>query len=196
MKIPVSLIVDDPAPIISVYYEHVGRRTTSDGRPIIPTFPNEFLDRFCDIVEKHGIKGKFSVIPMPGNKGDIVKIIGGDVRYDEYTQSQYSMNTNFNTQISINPQNLSIEQLDEFESLKNELRPTPIGEIYAIDEDGIELDVVGRILSIDDSREFDRDDGTVGIVRSILFADESGKVRLSLWMKVLLKKEEHLKKFS
>ena len=32
MKIPVSLIVDDPAPIISVYYEHVGRRTTADGK--------------------------------------------------------------------------------------------------------------------------------------------------------------------
>ncbi len=77
MKIPVSLIVDDPAPIISVYYEHVGRRTTADGRAIIPTFPNEFLDRFCDIVEKHGIKGKFSVIPMPGNKGDIVNGLDG-----------------------------------------------------------------------------------------------------------------------
>ena len=77
MRIPVSLIVDDPAPIISVYYEHVARRTTSDGRPIIPTFPNDFLDQFCDIVEKHGIKGKFTVIPMPGNKGDIVNGLEG-----------------------------------------------------------------------------------------------------------------------
>ena len=82
MKIPVSLIVDDPAPIISVYYEHVGRRTTADGRPIIPTFPNDFLDEFCDIVEKHGIKGKFSVIPMPGNKGDIVSGLDGVERAD------------------------------------------------------------------------------------------------------------------
>lgn len=82
MKIPVSLIVDDPAPIISVYYEHVANRTTSDGRPLIPTYPNEMLDRFCDIVEKHGIKGKYSVVPMPGNKGDIVNGLEGVSRED------------------------------------------------------------------------------------------------------------------
>ena len=82
MKIPVSLIVDDPAPIISVYYEHAASRTTSDGRPLIPTYPNEMLDRFCDIVEKHGIKGKYSVIPMPGNKGDIVNGLEGVSRED------------------------------------------------------------------------------------------------------------------
>ena len=118
---------------------------------------------------------------LPINKGDIIKIIGGDVRYDEYTQSQYSMNTNFNTQITINPENLSIEELDELDSLRAELRPTPIGEIYTMDDDGSELDVIGRILSVDDTNEFQRDDGTVGIVRSMTFADESGKVRLSLW---------------
>ncbi len=118
---------------------------------------------------------------LPINKGDIVKIIGGDVRYDEYTQSQYSMNTNFNTQITINPQNLSIEEFDELESLRNELRPTPIGEIYTIDDDGVEIDIVGRILSVEDINEFERDDGSVGLVRSLIFADESGKVRLALW---------------
>lgn len=118
---------------------------------------------------------------LPINKGDIIKIIGGNVRYDEYTQSQYSMNTNFNTQITINPENLSTEELDELNTLREELRPTPIGEIYTIDDDGIEIDVRGRILSVDDVNEFQRDDGSVGIVRSIIFADESGKVRLSLW---------------
>ncbi len=118
---------------------------------------------------------------LPINKGDIIKVIGGDVRYDEYTQSQYSMNTNFNTQITINPQNLPLEKLDEFEALKQELHPTPIGEIYEIDEDGIEIDIVGRILSINDINEFQRDDGTMGTVRSVIFADESGKVRLSFW---------------
>jgi replication factor A1 len=118
---------------------------------------------------------------LPINKGDIVKIIGGDVRYDEYTQSQYSMNTNFNTQITINPQNLSIEELDELNALREELRPTPIGEVALMDDDGIEIDIIGRILSLEDPREFQRDTGEVGVVRSAMFADESGKVRLSFW---------------
>ena len=118
---------------------------------------------------------------LPINKGDIVKIIGGEVRFDDYTESGYSMNTNFNTQITINPENLSIEELDEFETIREQLRPVPIGSIAEIDDEGKEIDVVGRILSVNDVNEFQRDDGTVGIVRSVMFADESGKVQLSFW---------------
>ncbi|MBE5791236.1 MAG: hypothetical protein E7322_03655 [Clostridiales bacterium] len=77
MKVPVSLIIDDPAPIISVYYEHAGKETTEDGRPLVPTYPNKMLFEFCDIVEKRGIRGKYSVIPMPGNKGDIINGLEG-----------------------------------------------------------------------------------------------------------------------
>lgn len=91
------------------------------------------------------------------------------------------MNTNFNTQITINPQNLSIEQLDELEELRQDLHPTPIGEVELMDDDGIEIDIIGRILSLEDIREFQRDDGEVGQVRSAMIADESGKVRLSFW---------------
>ena len=118
---------------------------------------------------------------LPINKGDIVKIIGGNVRFDDYTKSGYSMNTGFNTQITINPENLSIEEIEEFERIREQLRPTPIGSIGEIDEDGVEIDVIGRILAVNDVNEFQRDDGSVGIVRSLLFADESGKVQLSLW---------------
>ncbi len=119
---------------------------------------------------------------IPINKGDFIKVIGGDVRFDEYTQSQYSMNTNFNTQITLNPENLPIETIDELEAIRNELHPVSIGEIqFDFDEDGVEIDIQGRILSLEDPREFQRDDGQVGIVRSALFADESGKVRLSFW---------------
>ena len=118
---------------------------------------------------------------LPINKGDIVKIIGGDVRFDDFTQSGYSMNTNFNTQISINPENLTIEELDEFNEIREQLRPTPIGRIREIEEDGTEIDVIGRFIAVNDINEFQRDDGTVGIVKSATFADESGKVQLSLW---------------
>ena len=50
-----------------------------------------------------------------------------------------------------------------------------------MDDDGLEVDVVGRILSINDENQFQRDDGSVGIVRSAVFADETGKVQLSFW---------------
>lgn len=82
MKIPISLIIDDPAPIISVYYEHAYRRVTGDGRPLVPTYSNDLLFKFCDIIEKHGIKGKFSIVPMPGNKGDIVNGLEGVSKED------------------------------------------------------------------------------------------------------------------
>ena len=36
----------------------------------------------------------------------------------EYTETGYSMNTNFNTQITINPQNLTVEELDEFDGIR------------------------------------------------------------------------------
>lgn len=71
MKVPVSLIIDDPAPVLSVYYTHHATGFTKDGRPILRNVPVSFLRDFCDVIEKRGIKGKFSVVPMPGNCGDI-----------------------------------------------------------------------------------------------------------------------------
>lgn len=76
-KIPVTLIIDDPAPVISVYYTHCYPRITKDGRPMIRNVPNSMLFDFCDVIERHGIKGKFSVVPMPGNEGDIINGING-----------------------------------------------------------------------------------------------------------------------
>ena len=76
-KAPICLVLDDPAPGISVYYTHHNKTVTEDGRPILEYNPNSTLLRFCDIIEKYGIKGKFSVVPMPGNRGDIVNGIEG-----------------------------------------------------------------------------------------------------------------------
>ena len=76
-KIPICLVLDDPAPGISVYYTHHNKNVTEDGRPLLEYNPNSTLFEFCDIIERHGIKGKFSVVPMPGNRGDIVNGIEG-----------------------------------------------------------------------------------------------------------------------
>lgn len=140
--------------------------------------------RNFDILDDTGsirvtVWGKDTELPI--NKGDVVKIIGGDVRFDDYTSSGYSMNTNFNTQITINPNNLSVEEMDLFDKLREQLRPISIGKVEEMDEDGIEVDVIGRIISISDENQFQRDDGSVGIVRSAVFADETGKIQLSFW---------------
>ena len=76
-KVPICLIIDDPAPVISVHAIHAKNPLTKDGRQRVPSFSNTLLFEFCDIIERHGIKGKFSVVPMPGNKGDIIRGIEG-----------------------------------------------------------------------------------------------------------------------
>ena len=76
-KRPISLIVDDPAPRVFVYYEHAGKPTTDDGRPLRTEVPNQFLLDFCHVIEEYGLRGKFSVVPMPGGRGDIVNGIPG-----------------------------------------------------------------------------------------------------------------------
>lgn len=76
-KIPITLKIDDPTPCLSVYYTHAKSTTTNDGRPLTEYYPNSTLYDFCDIVKKWGIKGKFSVVPAPGNRGDIINGIDG-----------------------------------------------------------------------------------------------------------------------
>ena len=77
MKTPISLIIDDPAPRVFVFYEHAPKRTTEDGRPLLDAVPNQFLYDFCAVMERRGLRGKFSVVPMPGGRGDIVHGIPG-----------------------------------------------------------------------------------------------------------------------
>ena len=76
-KIPICLNIDDGAPVLSVYYQHAKNRTTADGRPLLKTFPNSFLYGFCDTVERWGLKGKLSIVPMPGNEGNLVDGLQG-----------------------------------------------------------------------------------------------------------------------
>ena len=114
------------------------------------------------------------------NKGDIIKITGGNIEFDEYTETGYRVNTNWNTQIITNPDedNSLIDLLKDYQS---KLGPIKVEVVQEIEEDGEEVDVLGRIITMHDPREFQRDDGTTGLVRSGDLADETGVVRLSFW---------------
>lgn len=81
-KTPISLIIDDPAPCVLAYYGHIPSHKLKDGRDIPREVPNAFMERFCDIVEKYAIRGKFSVIPMPLGEGNILTGIPGVQKSD------------------------------------------------------------------------------------------------------------------
>lgn len=80
--VPISLLVDDSCPLVHVYREHLRdvhhrEEKTRDGRPLLETVPNAFLDRFCGVVGVHGMAGKISIVPMPAGKGDVAAGIAG-----------------------------------------------------------------------------------------------------------------------
>lgn len=114
------------------------------------------------------------------NKGDIIKISGGNVEFDQYAAEGYRINTNWNSRIVINPEadEKFLELLKEY---KKHLEPVKIGNISNMEVEGEEIDVVGRIVNINEAKEFQREDGTTGLVRSADLADETGMVRISFW---------------
>ena len=70
-RTPMSLVVDDSCPLVHVFRSHWvdvhGRPPeTKDGRELLETVPNDCLGRFCDVVERRGMAGKFSIVVAPG----------------------------------------------------------------------------------------------------------------------------------
>ena len=117
---------------------------------------------------------------MVVNKGDIIKVSGGDGEFDDYSSSGYRINTNWNSSFTLNP---DVDDLlsDELNEIKSQMGPISLGELQNFDEDGEEIDVIGRIITVSDIHEFQRDDGNIGLVRSIDFSDGEAKVQLSFW---------------
>lgn len=80
--VPISLIVDDGCPLVHLYRHHLPdahdkEPLTGDGVRLVDEIPTAFLTEYCDVVERHGIAGKFSVVPMPAGRGDVVRGIAG-----------------------------------------------------------------------------------------------------------------------
>jgi len=122
-------------------------------------------------------------------KGDIIKIVGGNIEFDDYSTAGYRINTNWNSKIQINPP-IDAKLKTVLQECGKYLKPLKIGELNQIEDEGDEIDVVGRVVNLYEPNEFQRDDGSKGIVRNAELADETGVVRVSLWED---KAEGHLK---
>ena len=66
MRIPISLVVDDGAPVNLIHYTHPQMRSEF-------VVPNSFTRDFADLCIARGVKGKFSVVPMPCELGRLDK---------------------------------------------------------------------------------------------------------------------------
>ncbi|MBQ6138654.1 MAG: replication protein A [Methanobrevibacter sp.] len=113
------------------------------------------------------------------SKGDVLKVIGGDVEYDDYSRG-HRVNTNWNTELKVNP-DLDEDLVEELNEIASNLGPIAIRDVQEHEDDGEEVDIIGRLITIYDSHSFQRDDGSTGFVRSGDIADSTGKVRISFW---------------
>lgn len=80
--VPIALLVDDPTPHLHLYRHHLAaihpeNLVDAAGVELAETIPDAFLDRFADVAEARGIKGKFSIVPAPMWRGDVVRGIDG-----------------------------------------------------------------------------------------------------------------------
>lgn len=114
------------------------------------------------------------------NKGDILKITGGNVEFDEYSETSYRVNTGWSSKLTINPED-DAGLKEVLEEHKKELEPIKIEELHKIEDEGDEIDIIGRIMELYDANEFQRADGSVGMVRTVKIADDTGTVRASFW---------------
>ena len=117
---------------------------------------------------------------MDLKKGDIIKIIGGNIEFDEYSGTDYRINTNWNTKIIINPE-MDSKLKKQLQECGKYLKPLKILDIHQMDDEGEEIDVVGRIVNVYEPSEFSRDDGTTGKVRTVEIGDGTGIIRTSFW---------------
>ena len=105
-KVPMSFIIDDPAPVYSTFYTHRKDHISDYGEPLLEKFPNSFLFDFCDMIERNGMKGKFSVVPMVANQGDIINGLG-DAPREEIDEWLDTVKARVAPRFSIGPEMLT-----------------------------------------------------------------------------------------
>ncbi len=71
-RIPFSLIVDDGSPVSSLFVPDA-KHDPLDKDPV--SVPDSFTHRFAEICRTHQLRGKYSVIPIPGGLGRLDRSI-------------------------------------------------------------------------------------------------------------------------
>jgi hypothetical protein len=76
-RVPVSMILDDSCPVVNLSHfwirlrHRAGRQTEAVADDMPVEIPVSFLRKFGEWCAAHGVKGKFSFVPMPGGLGTI-----------------------------------------------------------------------------------------------------------------------------
>jgi hypothetical protein len=72
-RVPISLIIDDPAPYINPLHRYrlrIDRERYSD---LAPSVRDSFIGDFADFVQSSHVRGKFTVLPYPDGLGPITR---------------------------------------------------------------------------------------------------------------------------
>jgi hypothetical protein len=70
-RVPVSMILDDSCPVVNLSHFWIKLRENRSTADIPVEIPVSFLRKFGDWCQEHGVKGKFSFVPMPAGLGTI-----------------------------------------------------------------------------------------------------------------------------
>lgn len=71
--IPITLIVDDPAPSINPLYYYRLQVDNKNYEQHVREIPFNFLEQFIAVCQRHGTRGKFSILPYPAGLGSILE---------------------------------------------------------------------------------------------------------------------------
>ncbi len=72
LGMPVSLILDDGVPVINPLYYYRMQVNQKEYDQHVSHIPLDFLEQFAGVVQKWGIRGKFTIIPYPAGLGSIL----------------------------------------------------------------------------------------------------------------------------
>lgn len=102
------------------------------------------------------------------HKNDVIEVQGGEVR------------SGLGNALEVHVGTLGSVKLIKGSKLFEKIPPS-LTKIEKIKSGLTDVDVLGRVLSIDQIREFQRRNGQTGLVGSLFLMDESGSIRVTLW---------------